>query len=113
MEQVVGRTLEAGLRLQGGVERLDDALGAAPAALDDRADMAALIRQVVAGQVDARELEKLDAARAELRVGPDSVHEARQEPRAKDGQLDRDRLGQAPGIRGGIALAERRRARLD
>src|SRR5256885_10991561 len=93
MEELVGRALEAGLRLERGMERLDDALRPAPAALDDRGDMAALARKVAVGRIDACDLEELDAACTQFGVRTRSVDQARQEPRAKDRQLDGDRLG--------------------
>ena len=77
VEQLVGCALEAGLGLERRVERLGDALRAAPAALDDRGDVAPLVRQLSVGQVDAGDLEELDAARAELDVGPRSLDQAR------------------------------------
>ena len=48
VQEVVGRALEARGRVQRGVERLDDPLRVAPAALDDRRDTAPLVGQVAA-----------------------------------------------------------------
>ena len=114
VEQVVGGPLEARLGLERRVERLDDALRAAPAALDDPGDVAPLVREAVSRQVDARDLEQRDPARSELDVVlAQPSTRLGQEARAQDRELERDRLGQAQRLRIGVVLPQRRRVGLD
>ena len=112
MKQVVGRPLEHGLGLERRVERLDDALRAVQAALDDPGDARVLVREVAVRQVDAGDLEERDVLRAELDVAARGLDEARQQPRPKRRELDRDRLGELPRLRIGIVGPQRRRVRL-
>ena len=70
--------LERRLGLERRVQRLDDALHVQEAALGDAGDAHALVRQVAAGEVDARDLEERDPARAGVDVPPRRLDEARQ-----------------------------------
>src|SRR5207245_1652789 len=62
----------------------------------DPGDVEAFVRELVASQVYARDLEERDRARACVDVPARGFDEAREQARAQRGQLDRDRLGQLP-----------------
>src|SRR4029453_5581292 len=61
VQQVVLGALEGGLRFQRRVERVDDALRAAPAAVDDRRDVGLLGWKPTVREVDAGDLEQAHA----------------------------------------------------
>ena len=111
MEQRVLGALERRLGLERRVQRLDDALHVQEAAFGDPGDAEPLVRQLaVCREVDARDLEQRDRARARVDVPAGRVDEARQERRPQRGQLDRDRLGQLP--RRLVVRTQARRVRL-
>ena len=68
MEQRALGALERRLGLERRVQRLDHALRAQEAALGDARDADALVRQLAAGEVDARDLEQRDPPRARVDV---------------------------------------------
>ena len=112
MEQVVGRPLEERLDLQRRVQRLDDPLGARPAALRDSGHVRLLLRKARAGQVDAGDLEERDVLGAQLAVPPRGLDKARQQASAQDGELGGEGLGERPGRRIRVVGAQGRRVRL-
>src|SRR5262249_43167911 len=79
-ERVLG-ALERRIRLQRGIERVDDALRTAPAAVDDRGDPRLLVRELAVREEDARDLEQRDAVGAELDVAGRGLDEAREQSR--------------------------------
>src|SRR5947209_2767079 len=81
MEERVGRPLERRLGLERGIERLDSALRVEEVALGEAGDAEPLVRQVAAGQVDARELEQRDPFDAGVEVVLRRLDEARQQAR--------------------------------
>ena len=68
MEQRALGALERRLGLERRVQRLDHALRAQEAALGDARDADALVGQLAAGEVDARDLEQRDPPRARVDV---------------------------------------------
>ena len=110
MEQRVLGALERRLRLERGVQRLDDALRVDEAALGDPGDADALVGELAAREVHARDLEQRDPPGARVDVPARRLDEAREERRPQRGQLDRDRLGELP--RRVVVEDEARRVRL-
>jgi len=53
------------------------------------------------------------SARSQLDIPPGRVDKAREQPGAKDGELDRDRLGETPGTGVWVVVPERGRVGLD
>ena len=96
MKLRVRRPLEGRLRLEAGIERLDDPFHVQEAALGDSGDVQALVRELAARQVHPGDLEERDVLRAGVEVAAGGFDEARDEARAERGQLDRDRLGELP-----------------
>ena len=105
---------EVGRHLERAAERLDGTLRSGEAALEDRADVDALVRQRTGAgrQVDAGDLEEADRFGARVDVAAHGVHEARQKRRAQDGEVRGDRLRKAQCMRVGVVVTQRRRVRL-
>ena len=113
MKQRILAPLEARLEIERVVQRLDDALHACEAALDDGAERPVLVGELAAGrQVDACDLEEPDAGVAGVEVVPGGLDEAREQPRAEHRLLARLRLRDAQGLRVRILGDEARRVRL-
>ena len=113
MEQRILARARTRLEAERVVERLDDALRACEAALDDRAERPVLVGELVAGrQVDACDLEEPDPGVAGVEVVPGGLDEAREQPRAEHRLLARLRLRDAQRLRVRILGDEARRVRL-
>ena len=112
MQKRIAGAFELGLGVQGGVERLDDALRAAEVAVENACDADRLRRKVVGRNVGAGDLEERHVLGAELDVAARSVDEARKQARAQHRELDRDRLRELQGVGVGVVGPQRRRVRL-
>ncbi len=108
MQERLRCALVRGPDLQCAVELLDSPLRVGDAAVDDPGDVPALVRQIAAGAVGARDLEQRDLRRSDGHVVPRSVDETEDERGAQRRGLARHRFGQAQ-----LALGdEGRRVRL-
>ena len=88
------RGLEARLDVQRGEQRLEHALGAEEAALDDPADAPGLARQRLAGrEVDVGDLEERHALVSGVHVRARRADEPVEERRPQHPLVGRERLG--------------------
>src|SRR4051812_13995322 len=76
MEQLARRTLEGGLELQRRVELLGRPLRLGEPAVDDGCDVPALVRELAARTVRARDLEQRHLRRSDGNVAPRRLDEA-------------------------------------
>ena len=94
VEELVRRRLVRRLRLDRGVERLDDALRAQKTSLEHGRDPGVLVGQAAFRQVAAADLEQRNPLRSCGQVASRRLEQARQERCAEHGELGGDRLEQ-------------------
>ena len=113
VQERVRAALDLRLDLQRLEQGVDDALRLGVAALDDAGDTPVLVRQLLArGQVHARDLEERDALVADGAVSLGDGEEARQQRRAQDGLVARERQRKPQRVAVGILGHETRGVRL-
>src|SRR5512140_1291311 len=102
--------LEARLRPESGVERLDHAFREREAAFGDADDMEPLVRKVAVREIDTCDLEERDLVDSGVHVAAGRLDEAREQGGPESRQLDGNRFRQLP--RGLVVLNKGRRVRL-
>src|SRR3954454_20391754 len=113
MKERMGFGAERRFELQCACKRLYDALAAGELSLADPRDVDALRwKRTARRQVDACDLEEVDAFVAELDVATCRFDQTGQKSRPQDGKLDGDRLGQSQRVRVRVLRDERGRVHL-